>query len=531
MNAFGLRFIEHNIPEALPANISRILAFRVENTLDNTLHFDSHTSFYASPINGKRLHLFVRLNGDFFQTVIVHNNNSLMPHERATLYFPFQASDEGKYQLQIVLSEQHTNLASDEIPVLYETSLQLINGFTGFVLRQKIRHAVFDILYTKIPILFRTLQLNYNKAILCHVNHDIMTKKTLINRCKELNRELAFLEKQVRKTRVASLPCYLGIDTTSKCNLHCKMCFRSHVDVDFNSKSDMSADTLDKLIKDLFPTAHTINFSTIGEPLISKHVEKLLQACSDYQVYLSITTNGTLFRNDNFVKRLASVLHYIEISFDSKNPKRFEALRCGASYDRVLENAAKLGTIRRGLSDPKFNLGFSMTLFRENLEEIPDMLRLVSEVGGNFLKTDIGVIFSKSEFKQSVLSCPDLYNKVYERAHETARETGIRLLMRPPFSENAQMKAVQHGICDYLYVSACIRSEGTLNPCYFEPLSSVSVKKSFRSAWNSEMMQRLRSQHDTDKAHALCKQCYLVLEGKDSVENRKKQFLAGDALS
>ena len=530
MNGFGLRFIEHNIPKVLPVNFSTIIAFRVKNTLDRNLYFHSHASFYASPVNDTRLHLFVRLNGAFFKTVIVHNHNCLNPRERATLYFPFRASDTRECRLQVVIAEQHTDPAGDDSMVLFETNIQLINGFPEFDFGQKIRHGFFSLLHTEMPIRFRTLRLHYYKAILSHLKLDSERKKRVIHQYKELNRKLAFLEKQVRKTRVASLPCYLGIDTTSKCNLHCKMCFRSYVDIDFNSRSDMSTDTLDQLIQELFPTALTLNLSTIGEPLISKHVEKLLKACSDYQVYLSITTNGTLFRSDDFVKRLASVLHYIEISFDSANPERFEALRRGASYDHVLENAAKLGAIRRGLPDPKFNLGFSMTLFRENLEEIPDVLRIVSDVGGNFLKTDIGVIFSKNEFHQSILSCPELYNEVYEIAHETARQTGMRLLMRPPFSEHSQAKAARYGICDYLYISACIRSEGTLNPCYSEPLSSVSVKKDFRAAWNSEMMQRLRSEHDTDKGHPLCRDCYLVLEGTDSVENRREQFLKGDAL-
>jgi hypothetical protein len=91
----------------------------------------------------------------------------------------------------------------------------------------------------------------------------------------------------------------------------------------------------------------------------------------------------------------------------------FKAFRSGASYQKVLHNASKLGAIRRALPEPKFNLGFSMTLFRENLEEIPDVLRVVAEVGGNFLKADIGVIFSKKELAQSVLKCPDLYNEIY----------------------------------------------------------------------------------------------------------------------
>jgi MoaA/NifB/PqqE/SkfB family radical SAM enzyme len=247
-------------------------------------------------------------------------------------------------------------------------------------------------------------------------------------------------------------------------------------------------------------------------------------------VCLSFTTNGTLLQGDDFLKKLASVLHYIEISFDSASPELFEKLRSGASYEGILQHAIRLGEIRRSVPDPKFNFGFSMTLFRENLKEIPDVLRIVAEVGGNFLRTDIGVIFSKRDLHRSVLTCPGLYNEIYEIAHEKARQIGIKLLMRPPFSENCQTEAGRYGICDYLYLSACISSEGQLNPCYFHLIPSLSVKNGFRTAWNSEIMQRLRVEYDTNRCHPLCRDCYLVLEGPDSTENRRKQFLKGDAL-
>jgi MoaA/NifB/PqqE/SkfB family radical SAM enzyme len=347
---------------------------------------------------------------------------------------------------------------------------------------------------------------------------------------KDINRELAFMEKQVRKLKVKSLPCYLSIDTTSRCNLKCKFCYRNYSEEDYNKIPDMSGDVLDKIIKELFPTAWTFNLSSFGEPLLSTQIEKVLKACSDYQVYLSMTTNGTLLKGEEFIKKVASVLHYIEISFDSMDPKLFEKLRDGSSYEQVLRNASKLGEIRCSLPDPKFSLGFSMTLFRQNLMEVPDILEVVHTIGGNFLKTDFGVIFSKKELHSSVLTCPDLYNEIYRIAHERARQIGINLLMRPPFKEDCQWKATKPGICDYLYLSACIRSEEKLNPCYFHVIPSLKVKNGFKSAWNSEIMRRLRAFHDTNKGHPLCKDCYLFLEGNDSVENRRKQFLYGDAL-
>jgi MoaA/NifB/PqqE/SkfB family radical SAM enzyme len=529
MNGYGIRFLGHNIPRVLPVHFSSVFAFRIQNTLSRGLYFQSHSSFYGTAINDTTLRISILLDGDFLADVLVYND-CIHSRERATLFFPFQTQDEGEYRLQIVIAEQHARDVSEGSRSLFGMALQVKRNFSGFNLKQKVRHGFFTFLYSESPIQWKRLQVRSCRAILSYFRQKSAFEEKILMQLKEINRELAFMEKQVRKLQVASLPCYLGMDTTTKCNLNCIFCFRNYVDTDFNSKPDMSADTLNQLIKELFPTALTLNLSTIGEPLISARVEKILKACSDYQVRLSLTTNGTLLKGDDFLRKLASVLHYIEISFDSASPELFEKLRSGASYESILQNAIRFGEIRRSLPDPKFNLGFSMTLFRENLKEIPDVLRIVSEVGGNFLKTDIGVIFSKRDVHRSVLTCPGLYNEIYEIAHEKSRQIGIRLLMRPPFSENCHSKAVRYGICDYLYLSACIRSEGELNPCYFHLIASLSVKNEFRTAWNSEIMQRLRLEHDTNRCHPFCKDCYLVLEGSDSVENRKKQFLKGDAL-
>jgi hypothetical protein len=53
---------------------------------------------------------------------------------------------------------------------------------------------------------------------------------------------------------------------------------------------------------------------------MSPYMEKILAACADHQVYLSMTTNGTLLRGEAFIRKLASVLHHLEISVDSASP-------------------------------------------------------------------------------------------------------------------------------------------------------------------------------------------------------------------
>ena len=189
---------------------------------------------------------------------------------------------------------------------------------------------------------------------------------------------------------------------------------------------------------------------------------------------------------------------------DSVRPERFKAFRSGALVrEGPQERQRSWGPFGRATPEGgKFNLGFSMTLFRENLEEIPDVLRVIADVGGNFLKADIGVVFSKNDLHQSVTTCPELYNEMYAVVQEQARAAGIKLMMRAPFSDTAARPS-KYGICDYLYVSACVRSEGTLSPCYFGP-ALLPLTGSFRSAWNSDAMRQLRNDHDSDRGHALC---------------------------
>ena len=115
----------------------------------------------------------------------------------------------------------------------------------------------------------------------------------------------------------------------------------------------MESAEMDSLIKTLFPTAYTLNISTVGEPLLSDHMEKVLKACTEYRVSLSLTTNGTLLRGERFLEKLGSVLNYIEISVDSASPVLFEKLRTGASYSEVIRNSKNLGEIRRKRPEPK----------------------------------------------------------------------------------------------------------------------------------------------------------------------------------
>jgi MoaA/NifB/PqqE/SkfB family radical SAM enzyme len=183
--------------------------------------------------------------------------------------------------------------------------------------------------------------------------------------------------------------------------------------------------------------------------------------------------------------------------------------------------------VRASLPDPKFNFGFSMTLFHDNVDELPAMLRLVADSGGNFLKTDIGVIFNVSNLRHSVLQQPERYNEWHDRAQECARELGVKLFMRSPFLESGASEANRYGICDYLYTHAGITADGSYKPCYSVvlPARREVPGANLATLWNSAAMQRLRREHDTPRAKPSCQTCYMTLRGRDTLAKRTERFV------
>src|SRR5262245_12629673 len=211
---FGLTCLGHNIPRVARQDSSITCALRIQNTHDRTMHFQSHASFYGTPIKDTRYHLSVHVNGVFTRPVLVPND-CLRPGERVTLYFPFHAVEAGEHRLQLLIAEQHTDPVSRSGSALLEISLRVTQHRVRFDPGQQIRRGLFTLRHTEIPLRAKVLQHCFYATKLAWWRQDAATKKKMMGVYKEINRDLAFMEKQVRKRRVASLPCYLAIDTTS----------------------------------------------------------------------------------------------------------------------------------------------------------------------------------------------------------------------------------------------------------------------------------------------------------------------------
>ncbi len=521
--------VSHNFPKVLPADVNFLAGLRIRNAGHTVANLPpQHTRFWGSPGSAPQHAVAIELDGQ----LLLYGQlpaDRIDPHRTATIFFPLQTGPEGTHRLQVFVASGLDALPEDgDRSLLFDLSYHVSRARATLDLRAALTSWAFMVRYARWPRLVAQWRC-WRARVAADRTLDTDNRPAHLRRLKDQNKQLAFLEKQMRAAKVASRPCYLTVDTTADCNLRCPLCYREDADAAkvLTDEPHMPGHIFDELVRTLLPTAFTISPSGWGEPLLSPHLDSLIDACSSWGVYLSFTTNGVLLNKRGLLDRLVPVLHWLEISVDSVKAEKFEQFRAGARFEQVIRNAREVGRIRASLKDSKFSFGFSMTLFDDNLGELPAMIRLVADCGGNFLKTDIGVIFNVINLRQSVVRSPARYNEAYASAQQYARELGVNLFMRSPFVDDDHSEANRYGVCDFLYMHAGVTADGSYKPCYSMILPSRRNRKdaTLLSLWNSPEMQRLRRTHDTPDGPSSCKTCYMTLRGRDSLEKRKERFI------
>lgn len=516
----------HNIPAVVAAGSRMVAAFRLKNTGRTTLWLPAqHTRFWDTSGAATTFALALEMDGRLLSFAQVPEDR-IRPGGTATIFFLLDAKGDGQHQVRAVLTEvPRDSEAASERQVVFEAQYRAEQ--TPTPVPPGVKQRLFWIRCAEWPRLRARFGCWYARATLRFARSP-EERLVKLRRLKDENARLAFIEKQMRSERVASLPSYLTIDTTIACNIRCPLCYREDpvAGAILPDTPHMSTEMMGEVFRTLLPTARTVSPSGWGEPLLSPHLDALIDACVADGVLLSLTTNGVLLNRKGLLDRLVPVLHWIELSIDSLHRETFERLRAGARFEQVMRNALEVGRRRMAQPRPRFSFGFSMTLFSDNLTELPAMLRLVADSGGNFLKTDIGVIFDAANMHHSVLRDPGAYNEAYAAAHADAAALGLKLFMRAPFAD-ADTEAFRYGACDFLYSHAGISTDGSYKPCYsvILPKRRDAPDSTLASLWNSPEMQRLRRDHDTDRGAPSCRTCYMTQRGSDSVANRRAQFL------
>lgn len=209
---------------------------------------------------------------------------------------------------------------------------------------------------------------------------------------------------------VNEFPLHVDIESTSACNLNCRMCYRNFI----TEKIGYIEWALFKKIIDEGAEYRlpSIKLNYRGEPLLHPQLpEMVAYAKRKGIIEVQFNTNGLLLSKKKIGELLDAGLDRIIFSFDGATRETYERIRRGSNYERVINNIETMVKMRneRGLKRPSVRV--QMVKMKENECEVEDFLKMwmpiANRVAINIEREPLGTQKELEHFP-----CPQLWQRL-----------------------------------------------------------------------------------------------------------------------
>ena len=111
-------------------------------------------------------------------------------------------------------------------------------------------------------------------------------------------------------------PVCLYLETTNRCNLLCTTCPRTYEELE--PPADMSWELFTSIV-DQIPELQRAVLHGVGEPMLVKHLPRMVRYLKDRGTYVLFNTNGTVLNEKNGRALIDAGLDELRVSFDAAN--------------------------------------------------------------------------------------------------------------------------------------------------------------------------------------------------------------------
>ncbi len=339
------------------------------------------------------------------------------------------------------------------------------------------------------------------------------------------------------------------------CNLSCIMC-EDHSPYSTTQKDRISAGIPRRrmdidLIKRILAEAEgsplrEIIPSTMGEPLIYKNFEEILELCQHYRIKLNLTTNGTFPRKgvEAWAKLIIPVASDVKISWNGATKATQEKIMLGTKWEKVLDNVKKFIAIRNEIFDLTGHycqVTLQLTFLETNVHELADVVQLgidlgVDRIKGHHLWAHFDEIkqLSMRRNKETIVR----WNQAVIQAQAIANTQRlpnnkfIKLENIYSLDEHAVQDLTPGGECPFLGKEAWVATDGRFSPCCAPDKERRKLgdfgslaNKTLNEIWNSPQYQDLCKNY---MKHEVCQGCNMR-KAIDFSDNSPKNQLMMEA--
>ncbi|MHA2282174.1 MAG: radical SAM/SPASM domain-containing protein [Promethearchaeota archaeon] len=329
-------------------------------------------------------------------------------------------------------------------------------------------------------------------------------------------------------------PWRITFDTNpDDCNLHCIMC-EEHSEFSQKQRERrkagipprrMDIKLVEKVVQEAVPLGlKEIIPSTMGEPLLYRYFDRIIELCCEHQVKLNLTTNGTFPRRtaSEWAELLVPILSDVKISWNGATSESAESIMKNTRFDDVLGNVKEFIRVKNRIqagSGKRARVTFQLTFMESNLQEIPEILKLAARLGVDRVKGHhLWVNFPEIEHlslrrdQNSVAQ----WNRIVEKCQEVVNNNPLpsdkRLLLDNFYLLNhrsGQLPA--DAACPFLGRETWVSASGRFDPCcspdekrrtlgYFGHLTTQTLS----SIWNGKDYDELYHGY---MEYEVCQQC------------------------
>lgn len=328
----------------------------------------------------------------------------------------------------------------------------------------------------------------------------------------------------------------ITLDTNPEtCNLHCIMCEEHSYASKYKEELFQRTGIKQRLMPvewlyAIFKQAKELGVSeiipsTMGEPLLYKHFDKIINLCKEFDIKLNLTTNGTIPRKppEIWAKEIIPITKDIKFSVNGAFKSTAENIMIGLNFDRQIENIRIFSEVRNLIyktTGHYCSLTFQLTFMRNNMSEIEKIIELaanldIDRIKGHHVWTHYSYLVELS-FKKNSLTKVE-WNEIVKRAFASVdkfpRPNGKKILLENFFylSENENNEVPYEYECPFLDKELWISATGDISPCcapdnlrktlgYFGNIKT----KTLQDVLNSDVYRNLVKNY---KNFEVCKKC------------------------
>jgi len=331
---------------------------------------------------------------------------------------------------------------------------------------------------------------------------------------------------------------HIVVETTTRCNLRCVHCMvREENNLGNYVASNLPMELFHKLLPMLQDFRPIVQLSGHGETLLHPNFMEMLEKVIRAGCRVTFQTNGTILTPRKVEKIVRPGVETITISIDAASPELFEKIRRGARLGKILENIRLINEAKKRLGTGRPQLGFEFVAMRQNIHELPTVVRMAGEQ--EVVNFQVAELTELSLTRgQSLVNNPLMAEYVLE-AEAQARKWGINLLLPPYIAGRGLADSASNVVasdprpatykglrktCKEPWRQMFMRFSGNVRPCctISESYGDLRVQ-SLEEIWFGPKYEALRTALLTDEPFAVCVHCRFY--GWEPIDSRESHAI------